>query len=78
MKQSFTLNQCVRLLYGETTPEESSMLQEIIDGNAMLKAEFEGMRDAHRALSAEFLSPSQPSVSKILKHSRDTALHLSC
>ncbi len=78
MKQSFTLNQCVRLIYGETTPEESMMLAEIISGNDRLKGEFEEMQEAFRALNADLLSPASETTKMILKHSRDTALHLSC
>jgi len=78
MKQSFTLNQCVRLIYGETTPEESMMLEEIISGNERLRAEFEDMQKAFCALSTELLSPRTETTKYILKYSRDTALHLSC
>jgi len=78
MKQSFTLNQCVRMIFGETTPEESMMLEEIIRGNARLKAEFENMQNALCSLGTELLSPRSETTQSILKYSRDTALHLSC
>lgn len=78
MKQNFTLNQCVRLIYGETTPEESTMLREIISGNDALRAEFENMQKGFDALSMSLLSPRRQTTDAILKHSRDTALHLSC
>jgi len=78
MKQSFTLNQCVRLIFGETTPDEGFMLQEIISGNDRLKAEFDEMQQAYQALGTELLSPKAETTKAILKYSRDTALHLSC
>jgi len=78
MKQSFTLNQCVRLIYGETTPEEGMMLSEIISGNDSLRAEVENMQRAQGALASASLSPQADVVKSILKYSRDTALHLSC
>ena len=78
MKQSFTLNQCVRLIYGETTPEESMMLTEIISGNVRLRTEFEDMQKAYDALSTDLLSPRTETTKNLLKYSRDTALHLSC
>ena len=78
MKQSFTLNQCVRLIYGETTPEESMMLSEIISGNDSLRAEVENMQRVQVALASASLSPNADIVKSILKYSRDTALHLSC
>lgn len=78
MKQSFTLNQCVRMLYGETTPEEQSMLEEIIAGNSCLRAEVESMKEMHQALSGNLLSPKAETSRAILQYSRNTALHLSC
>lgn len=78
MVESFTLNQCVRLMYGETTPEESNMLTEIISGNDRLRAEFEDMQKGFRALGTTLLSPKAEVTKAILKYSRDTALHLSC
>jgi anti-sigma factor RsiW len=78
MEQNFTLNQCVRLIYGETTPEESMMLSEIISGNDALKAEVAAMRKSYDVLSSLCLNPDADVVKSILKYSRDTALHLSC
>ena len=78
MKQSFTLNQCVRLIFGETTPDESMMLEEIISGNDRLRAEFEEMQSAFNALGKDLMSPRTDTMKSILKYSRDTALHLSC
>jgi hypothetical protein len=78
MEQSFTLNQCVRLIYGETTPEESSMLLEVINGNARLKAEYENMQRGFKALGRSLLEPRRDVVGSILKYSRNTAIHLSC
>jgi hypothetical protein len=78
MKQSFTLNQCVRLIYGETTPEEQVMLREIISGNDRLRDEYENMQEVHRALGTDLLVPRVDATKAILKHSRDTALYLSC
>jgi hypothetical protein len=73
MKQSFTLNQCLRLLYNETTPEESFMLMEIIEQNPRLKAEFERMQEAHRMLNESILSPSRRSVNIVRQYNRDSA-----
>lgn len=78
MKQSFTLNQCVRLIYGETSPQESAMLMEIISGNEKLKAEFDDMQIVFSALESESRGPSTEVTQSILKYSRDNALHLSC
>jgi hypothetical protein len=66
MEQNFTLNQCVRLIYGETTPEESMMLSEIISGNDTLRAEVDKMQKAHNVLSSLCLNPDADVVKSIL------------
>ena len=72
MKQSFTLNQCLRLLYKETTPEESAMLREIILHNSTLKQEFTKMRNAYRTLCSAVIAPANESVESILKYNQDS------
>lgn len=73
MKQSFTLNQCLRLLYNETTAEESFMLMEIIEQNPSLRAEFGKMREAREILDNAILAPSHRSVSTVRQYNRDSA-----
>ena len=51
MKQTFTLNQCVRMLFGETTPEETFMLNEIIANNAILESQVSELRQGFEALN---------------------------
>ena len=77
MKQTFTLNQCLRMLYGETSPEESFMLNEIIDNNAKLNREVAQMRQTIRELNMSSLEPSAGAVDNILRISRDKALEFS-
>lgn len=73
MKQSFTLNQCLRLLYNETTAEESFMLMEIIEQNAPLKAEFRKMQEAREILDNAILAPSHRTLSTVRQYNRDSA-----
>ena len=50
MKQNFTLNQLTRLLYEETTPEETSMLLELTALCTPLGEQFEEMRSNKQIL----------------------------
>ncbi len=77
MKPSFTLNQCLRMLYGETSPEESYMLSEVIKNNDKLNADFTQMKKSLLSLRKTLGRPSQPVVDNILKYSRDNALEFS-
>ena len=69
MKQNFTLNQLTRLLYNETTPEETAMLLELTDLCAPLKVQFEEMKTGMRQLDEISLSPSSDSILTVLKYS---------
>jgi hypothetical protein len=65
------------MLYGETTPEESYMLREVIETNDKLYGEFAQMKKTLLSLRKNNSRPSQPAVENILKYSRDNALKLS-
>ena len=69
MKQNFTLNQLTRLLYEETTPEETAMLLEITELCTPLKEQFEEMRSNKQLLDGLVLSPSPQSIQNILAYS---------
>lgn len=77
MKQSFTLNQCLRLLYQETSADESFMLRDLIRQNSTLKREFERMQETYQSLCQVQLSPRKESVARILKHHQDMELAMS-
>jgi hypothetical protein len=65
------------MLYGETSPEESYMLREIIENNDKLNGEFTQMKKSLLSLRKTAYRPSQPVVENILKYSRDNALKFS-
>ncbi len=69
MKQNFTLNQLTRLLYKETTPEETAMLLELTALCPPLEEQFEEMRSNKQVLDELVLSPSAESVNTILAYS---------
>ncbi len=77
MKQTFTLNQCLRMLYGETTPEESFMLNEIIEHNVVLKEEVSQMRQTIQELNTPLSEPDATVVQNILRYNSDKALEFS-
>lgn len=77
MTQSFTLNQCLRLVYNELTPEESDMLREVIEFNDVLGAEYEKMKATRDALSKRRFAPRRSSINRILRYSQDKQLQLS-
>lgn|GEM_PF-3586568 len=74
---SFTLNQCLRMLYGETSPEESYMLREVIENNDRLNGEYTQMKNSLLSLRKTEHRPSQPIIDNILAYSRDNALKFS-
>jgi hypothetical protein len=65
------------MLYGETSPEESYMLRELIENNDTLNGEFAQMKESLLSLRKTVSHPSQPVVENILKYSRDNALEFS-
>ncbi len=65
------------MLYGETTPEETFMLQEIIDSNEDLGHQVREMRQGFEALSFDETSPKPSVVNSILRYSRNNALEFS-
>ena len=65
------------MLYGETTPEESFMLNEIIEHNATLKEEVSQMRQNIQELNMPLSEPDTSVVQNILRYNRDKALNVS-
>lgn len=69
MTQNFTLNQLTRLFYGETSEAESSMLLELVELCAPLKASYLQMKEGFDRLDDLALQPTQETVNKILAYS---------
>ena len=65
------------MLYGETSPEESFMLREVIENNDKLNGEYAEMKNSLLSLRKTAHHPSQPAMENILKYSRDNALKFS-
>lgn len=77
MDQKFTLNQCLRLLYGELIPDEAIMLKDLIHDVPELRAAYMDMYNAKKALDTNMVNPPASSVSKILDYSRSNSVQLS-
>ena len=69
MTQNFTLNQLTRLFYGETTEAETSMLLELVELCAPLKATFLEMKEGFDRLDDLVLEPTQETIDQILAYS---------
>ena len=65
------------MLYGETSPEESYMLRELIENNEKLNGEYAQMKNSLLSLRKTHYRPSQSVVENILHYSRDNALKFS-
>ncbi len=65
------------MLYGETSPEESYMLRELIENNDKLNGEYAQMKNSLLSLRKTYHRPSQSAVENILNYSRDNALKFS-
>ena len=65
------------MLYGETTPEESFMLNEIIEHNATLREEVARMRYTMQELNMQLSEPRADVVQNILSYNNDKALEFS-
>ena len=65
------------MLYGETSPDESYMLREMIGNNQKLNGEYTQMKNSLLSLRKTTHRPSKPVMENILKYSRDNALKFS-
>jgi hypothetical protein len=65
------------MLYGETTPEESFMLNEIIEHNVVLKNEVSQMRQTIQEFNTPLSEPDAAVVQNILRYNSDKALEFS-
>ncbi len=69
MEKNFTQNHLIKLLYGETSAEESrAIVQRLRDDNSLYE-EFEGLRHAYLQLPKVKFNASFDSIQRILNHS---------
>ncbi len=73
MKMSYTENDLIRFIYGETSDAETKALQAELTANFELNESFQRLQKIHQLLDEGFKSPSQTSIDLIMEHSRNTA-----
>ena len=74
MKQIFTPNHLVKLLYRETSDSEARALEAAVEESVELKEKYEALSRAFRELPRVRFNPSTASLEKILSHSAHMAI----
>ena len=69
MKQVFTQNDLIRLVYKETTTVEKAEIEKAISEDWMLKEAYDEIFEAYKSLPKATFSPSNSSISNILMYS---------
>ncbi len=73
MKQTFTPNDLVRLIYREVSSEEEVRIKHFIADNPEEAAEFQLMMESVMELDSVSTEPSESSVNIVLDYSREHA-----
>ena len=74
MQQPFTLNLLVKFLYRETTASETLAVNEALNRDPALLAEYNGLLEGYQQLPKVKFRPSRQAVHNILGYSEQTAL----
>jgi anti-sigma factor RsiW len=74
MKQNFTHQDLLKLLYNETTASETLAVNEGLHSDPALKREFQALVQARQQLPAVSFRPSRSTVRRILNYSRCAAV----
>jgi len=69
MKQTFTSNHLIRLLYNETSLAETIDIVGALEQDILLLEEYEELQEAMQELPNVLFSPSPKTVSQILEYS---------
>jgi len=78
MTEKSTLNHLVRFIYKETKLTENLAIEEDLDQDWNLREAYFELFDAFKALPKAVFKPSNASINKIMKYSRNTALETQC
>lgn len=74
MKQTFTPEQLLRLLYNETSLAETLEMVDEMERDPLLREEFEEMIEAFHQLPRVTFRPSSQTISQILEYSEQATL----
>ncbi len=73
MIKTVTQDNLVRFIYGETSAEEASLIQEALSSNFELKELYEQLLESKAELDKVRLQPSQKVIDNILNYSKNSA-----
>ncbi len=76
MTQNFTLNELVRLVYKEASPEEEFAIREDVDSDWQVREAYEEIKYAARKLPKATFAPSPKCINNILHYSKLTAMQV--
>jgi hypothetical protein len=74
MKQTFTQEQLLQLIYKETSLAESLEMEEALDRDPQLQEEYNELLEAFRELPKVSFQPSAQTISSILSYSEQATL----
>jgi hypothetical protein len=74
MEKTYTQEQLVRFIYGESSPEEMTGIATAMRSDFDLWERFQLMKDSTDALTCQMASPKQSTIENLLRYSRSTAL----
>ena len=74
MKQTFTQEQLLQLIYKETSLAESLEMEEALDRDPQLQEEYNELLEAFRELPKVSFQPSPKTISSILRYSEQAKL----
>jgi len=78
MKQTYTINDLLRILYKEVPVEDALSVTTRLAENYMLKEAFTELLDAKSALPKVGFLPSKDTLNSILKYSESTLMEATC
>ncbi|MFM7193671.1 MAG: hypothetical protein ACKOAR_09870 [Bacteroidota bacterium] len=70
MIRTFTHNDLTRFICHETTAEENTEINHLLELDRELRLEVEGLRATLRQLDGTLLEPSDVAIANIMKHAR--------
>jgi hypothetical protein len=76
MKQTFTSDHLIRLLYNETSLAETIGIVGELEQDLLLLEEYEELREAVQELPKVLFSPSPTTISQILEYSERAKLEI--
>ncbi len=76
MTQNFTLNDLIRLVYKETSPEEEFAVRDEINSDWQIREAYEELNGAVKKLPKVTFAPSNKCINGILHYSKLTALQV--